>query len=72
MIKSNVGRKVYLAHTSTSLFITKGHQGRSLEAGAAAEGMRNVAYWLVPHDLLNMLSERTLDHQARVSPPTTG
>jgi hypothetical protein len=52
MTKKQVGEdRVYLAHTSTLLFITKGSQRRNLEAGVAAEAMKGyclVAYssWL--------------------------
>ena len=62
--------RVYLTYTSTLLFITEeditGTQtGKILEAGADAEAMEGAAYWLIPRDLLILLSYRTQDHQPR-------
>jgi hypothetical protein len=37
----------YLAYTSTLLFITKGSQGRNLEAGVDAEARLGAVYWFV-------------------------
>ena len=46
-------RKVLgFVYASTSWFITKGSQGRSLEAGADAEVMREEA----PHDVLTLFT----------------
>jgi hypothetical protein len=55
-----VGERVYLAYTSTSLFIIKGSQNRNssrnLEAGADAEAMEGAAYWFASRGLLSLLS----------------
>jgi hypothetical protein len=60
MTKKQVGEeRVYSAHTSALLFITKevrtGTQAGQ-EAGAAAEAMKGCSYWLVSPGLLSLLS----------------
>jgi hypothetical protein len=62
---------VYLAYTSTLLFIIEGSQDRnSSRAGTWRQEMmqrpwKGAAYWLAPHGLLGLLSYRTQDHQPR-------
>ena len=48
-------------YCSTSQSITEGSKGRNphgrnLEAGADAEAMEGLTYWLAPCDFLNLLS----------------
>jgi hypothetical protein len=45
--------RVYLAYTSTALFIIAESQGKNLEAGADAEAAEE---WLPPYSLLSLLS----------------
>jgi len=85
MTKKQVGKeRVYLAFTSTSLFIIEESQDRnSSRAGTWRQELmqrpwRDVAYWLAPRDLLTLLSYRTQDHQLRdgttyngLDPPTS-
>ena len=73
MTKKQVGEeRVYSAYTSTLLFITKGSQDwNSHRVGTWRQELmqrpwRNAAYWLTPHRLLSLLSQRTQDHQPRV------
>ena len=40
-------------------------QGRSLESGADAEAMEGAAYWLVPCDLLSLISYSTQNNQPK-------
>jgi hypothetical protein len=68
MTKMQVGKeRVYLAYTSTLLFITKGsHDWNSYRAGADAETMERCYYWLAASPrLLSLLSYRTQDYQPR-------
>jgi hypothetical protein len=60
--------RVYLAYTSTSLFIIGGSQDRSLEAGAAAEAMDGAAYWLALYSLFILLSDKTQEYQPGGNP----
>jgi hypothetical protein len=54
------------------VIITEGSQGsNSKGAGSWRQELmqrpwRNAAYWLTPHRLLSLLSQRTQDHQPRV------
>ena len=43
--------RVYLAYTSTSLFIIEENQGRSLEAGVKVEAMKSAVNGLAPYSL---------------------
>ena len=55
--------RVYLAYTSTSLFIIKESQDRnSNRAGADTEDMDESIYWLILQSLLNLLSYRPQDY----------
>jgi hypothetical protein len=72
MTKNQAGEKrVYLAYTSTLLFIIKGSQDKSSNrTGTWRQELmqrqwRGTAYWLAPCGLLCMLSCRTQDHQPR-------
>jgi hypothetical protein len=76
MTKKQVGEKrVYLAYTSILLFITKevrtGTQAGQ-EAGADAEAMEDVPYWLASPGLLSLLSYRTKTTSPEMAPPTRG
>jgi hypothetical protein len=71
MFKRQIGEKsIYLAYTSTLLFI-KGSQDRNWKrAGSWRQELmqkpwRGAASWLAPHGLLSLLSYRTQDHQLR-------
>lgn len=64
--QERVGKeRVYLARTSTSLFITKGSQkpsqGCNLKGGAIAEALQRCCYWFAPHGLFSLLLYRTQD-----------
>lgn len=67
MTKKQVGEeRIYWVYASPSLFITKGSQGKNLEAGAAAgrpTGLLSTAS-------LSLLSYRT--HDSGMAPPTMG
>jgi hypothetical protein len=72
MTKKQVGEeRVYLAYTSTLLFITKGSQDwNSHRAGTWRQELlqrpwRGAAYWLAFPGLLSLLFYRTQDHQPR-------
>jgi hypothetical protein len=72
MTQKQIGKgRVYLAYTSTLLFISKGSQDRnSSRAGICRQELmrrpgRDAAYWLAPHDLLSLLSYRSQNHQPR-------
>jgi hypothetical protein len=72
MTKKQVGEEVvYLAYTSTSLFIIKGSQDRnSNRTGTWRQELmqkpsRGAAYRLVPHGLLSLLSYKPHDYQPR-------
>ncbi|EDL22577.1 mCG147769 [Mus musculus] len=60
--------KVYLAYTSTALFIIERSQDRnSNRAGSCRQKLmqrsgRSAAYWFAHHGLLSQLSYRTQDH----------
>jgi hypothetical protein len=61
MTKANWRGKVFfvclfIAYTSTSLFIIKGIQGRNLEQVLMQRPRRGAAYWLAPRGLLGLLS----------------
>jgi hypothetical protein len=76
MTKKQVGEeRVYSAYTSILLFITKevrsGTQAGQ-EAGADAEAMEDVPYWLASPGLLSLLSYRTQDCQPRDGPTHKG
>jgi hypothetical protein len=66
---------VYSAYNSILLFITKevrtGTQAGQ-EAGADAEAMRDLPYWLASPGLLSLLSYRTQDYQPRDGPTHKG
>ena len=69
MTTKSVGEeRVYLAYSSTALFIMEGSQDRNskqdrnLEIGADTEAKRDAAYWLTSHGLLSLLSYRTQGH----------
>jgi hypothetical protein len=63
--QSNLGRKVYLAYTSTSQLIMEGSQDRNTKSieiwrqELMQRPLGNAAYWLVPYGLLNLISYRT-------------
>ena len=72
MTKKQVGEeRVYLAYTSTLLFITEGSQDRhsnrvgSWRQERMQRPWRGAAYWLAPHGLLSPPSYRIQDHLAR-------
>jgi hypothetical protein len=72
MTKKQVGEeRVYLAYTSTLLFITKGSQDwNSHREGTWRQELmqrpwRDAVYWLAFPGLLSLLSYRTQDHQPR-------
>jgi len=74
MTKKHVGEeRVYLAYTSTLLFITKGSQDwNSHKVGTWKQELmqrpwRDVTYWLASPGLLSLLSHRTQDYQPRYS-----
>ena len=56
---------MYLAYTSTALFIIKGSQDRhSNRVGTWRQGlMWGAAYFLAPHGFLSLLSYRIQDHK---------
>ena len=54
--------RVYLAHTSTSLLITKGSQDRN----------PNRVYWLAPHGLLLMACSTCFPREPRTTDPGDG
>jgi hypothetical protein len=62
---------VYLASTSTTLFIIAGSQDRNSNwAGTWRQELRQrpwkgAAYWLALHGLLSLLSNRIQNHQPR-------
>ena len=66
--------KLYLAYTSTLLFIIEGSQDKnSNRAGTWRQELtqrpwRDAAYWLVSPGLLSLLSYRTQDYQPRDGP----
>ena len=79
MTKKQVGEeRVYLAYTSTLLFITKGSQDwNSHRAGTWRQELlqrpwRGAAYWLALPDLLSLLSYRIQDYQPRDGPTHNG
>jgi hypothetical protein len=79
MTKKQVGEeKIYLAYTSTLLFITKGGQDRSSHrVGTWRQELmqrpwRDVTYWLASPGLLSLLSYRTQDCQPRVGTTHNG
>lgn len=45
--------------------ITKGNQGRNLEAEMEAEAIEECTYWLAPHTLLRLLPYLHQDHLPR-------
>lgn len=63
---------------SAYMFITSGSQGsKSSRAGTwkqelVQESWRSIAYWLVSHGLLSLLSYRTQDHHPRDVPTHKG
>jgi hypothetical protein len=62
MTKKQVGKeRVYLAYTSTLLFITKGTQDRIMRQ----RPWRNAALWIVSPGLLSLLSYRIQNYQPR-------
>jgi hypothetical protein len=72
-----------LAYTSIfiiehSMFITEECQNRnSNRAGTFRQELmqrpwRGAAHWLVHHGLLRLFSDRTQDHQHKMTPPTVG
>ena len=67
--------RVYSAYTSILLFITKevrsGTQAGQ-EAGADAEAMEDVPYWLASPGLLSLLSYGTQDYQPGDGPTHKG
>lgn len=74
--KSNTGRKkMFLPHR---LVYHRGKSERQFKWGRSwgQELMQrpwtDVAYWLAPHGLHNLLSFSTQDHQPGVAPPTVG
>ena len=57
--KRNLGRKGFIWHCSSQKKSEQEFkQGRNLKAGADAETMRGVIYWLDHYGLLSMLSYR--------------
>ena len=68
-------KKVHLAYTSILLFITKevrtGTQAGQ-EAGADAEAMEKILYWLASSGLLRLLSYRTQDYKPIDGPTHNG
>lgn len=78
MTKKEVGKKkVYLAYTSSSEFITGGSQDRHSSRvriwrqELIQRPWRDVSYWLGSHGLLSLLSYRTQDTSPGMAPPTT-
>jgi hypothetical protein len=83
--KSKLGRKEFFWLTLLYHSVHQQSQSgqelkhkRNLEAGADAEAMEGAAYWLVPHDLLSLLSYRLQDHKTNdgtthndLGPPTS-
>jgi hypothetical protein len=71
MTKNKVGEKrIYLAYSSTLLFITKGSElkrGSRMDVGPDTVAMKGTAFWIVPHGFLSLLSSRTQDHQPKNS-----
>ena len=67
MTKKQTGaERVYLVYTSTSLFIIKGGQDRNfIRAGTWRQELMQNHGALLLTDLLNLLSDRTQDHQPR-------
>ena len=72
MTRKQVGEgRVYLAYTSILLFITEGSQDRnSNKAGTWRQELmqrpwKGAAYWLAPHGLLSLLSNRPQHNQPR-------
>ena len=63
--------RIYVAHTSTSLFIIEGSQDRnSNRAGTWRQELmqrpwRGAAHWLALHGLLNLISYKTQDHHPK-------
>jgi hypothetical protein len=76
MTKKQVGEeKVYSAYNFILLFITKevrtGTQAGQ-EAGADAEAMESIVYWLASTGLPSLLSYRTKIISPEMVPPTRG
>ena len=72
MTKKQIGEeRVYLAYTSTLMFITKGsqdknsHRAETLKQELMQRPWRGAAYWLASPGLLSLLSYRTQDYQRR-------
>jgi hypothetical protein len=72
MTKKQVGEeRVYLAYTSTWLFITKGsqewnsHRARTWRQELMQKPWRGATCWIASPGLLSLLSYRTQDHQPR-------
>jgi len=62
-------RRVYLAYTSTMLFIIKGTQDRNSHGQELMQRpWRGAAYWFTPHGLLSLPSYRTQDHLEALIP----
>jgi hypothetical protein len=66
LIQSILGR-IYLAYTSTLMFITKGNEDMYLKKThtwrqeQVQRPWRSTKYWLVPHGLFRQFSYRTQD-----------
>lgn len=59
------------AHTPSLREVSAGTQGRNLEAGTEAKGMRNAAYGLFAHSFLILLFYTPQDHLPPSMAPQT-